>query len=139
MFRLIWRELTIQLWKRPTNGRGFCCCCFVLAMPLENPGACDDNLSSGDINNNIKELLLEVRSQRSEINSLKEEVRGASQSVASEVKKIKTVNDIHWRFEGNRLQFEFNSGVEDSLKQTLWALENGKREYAVELRETQIT
>ena len=35
------------------------------------------------------ELLLEVRDQRSEINSLKEEVRGASQSVASEVKRIK--------------------------------------------------
>ena len=60
-------------------------------------------------------------------------MRGASQSVASEVKKIKTVNDIRWRFEGNRLQFEFNSELEDSLKQTLWALENEKREYALKL------
>ena len=63
-------------------------------MSLENPGTCGGSSSSGDINNNIRELLLELRSQRSEINSLKEEVRGASQSVASEVKKIKTVNDI---------------------------------------------
>ena len=35
------------------------------------------------------ELLLEVRDQRSEIYSLKEEVRGASQTVDSEVKRIK--------------------------------------------------
>ena len=106
---------------------------FVVVTSLENPGTCGGTSSSGDINNNIRELLLELRSQRSEINSLKEEVRGASQSVASEVKKIKTVNDIRWRFEGNRLQFEFNSELEDSLKQTLWALENEKREYALEL------
>ena len=68
--------------------------------------------------------------QRSEINSLKEEVREAPQSVASEVEKITTVYDIHWQLEGNRLQFEFNNDVENSLKQTLWALENGKCEYA---------
>ena len=102
-------------------------------MSLENPGACGDSSSTGDINRNIRELLLEVRNQRSEINSLKEEVRGASQSVASEVKKIKSGNDIRWRFEGNRLQFEFNSEVADNLKQTLWGLENGKQEYAVEV------
>ena len=93
-------------------------------MSLENPGACGDSSSTGDINRNIRELLLEVRNQRSEINSLKEEVRGALQSVASEVKKIKSGNDIRWRFEGNRLQFEFNSKVADNLKQTLWGLEN---------------
>ena len=102
-------------------------------MSLENSGTCGGGSSSGDVNNNIRELLLEIRSQRSEINSLKEEVRGASQSVASEVKNIRTVNDIRWRFEGNRLQFEFNSELEDSLKQTLWALENEKRAYALEL------
>ena len=33
----------------------------------------------------------------------------------------------------NRLQFEFNSEVEDILKQILWVLENVKREYAVEM------
>ena len=54
-------------------------------------------------------------------------MRGASQSVASEVKKIiiiimiKTVNDIRWRFEGNKLQHGFNSKQEDSLTQTLLA------------------
>lgn len=99
-------------------------------MPLENTEECGENLSSGDINSNIKELLLEIRSQRTEINSLKAEVRGASQS---EVKKIKTVKEIHWRFEGNRLQFELNGELEDSLKQTLWALQNGKRESSVNL------
>ena len=33
----------------------------------------------------------------------------------------------------NRLQFEFNSEDEDSLKQKLWALEYEKREYTIEL------
>ena len=49
--------------------------------------------------------------QRSEINllKLKEEVRGASQSVASEVKKIKTVNDIYRWFEKNRLHLRIGS------------------------------
>ena len=51
--------------------------------------------------------------------------------MASEVKKIKTVNDIGRWFEKNRLQVEFNNKVEDSLKQTLCALENWKCEYAV--------
>ena len=131
--RLISRGMSIQLWERPAKRTCFSCICFVTVMSLENPGACGDSSSTGDINRNIRELLLEVRNQRSEINSLKEEVRGASQSVASEVKKIKSGNDIRWRFEGNRLQFEFNSEVADNLKQTLWGLENGKQEYAVEV------
>ena len=76
---------------------------------------------------------MELRSQKTEINSLKDEIRGNSLSVASEVKKLKTDKSIVWRFEGNRLQFEFNSEVEDNLTQVIWALENGKREYAVEL------
>ena len=53
--------------------------------------------------------------------------------MASEVKKIKTVNDIYWQFAVNRLHFEFNSEDEDSLKQKLWALEYEKREYTIEL------
>ena len=69
---------------------------FVTVMSLENPGACSDSSSTGDINRNIQELLLEVQNQRSEISSWKEEVRGTSQSVASEVKKIKSGNDIRW-------------------------------------------
>ena len=106
----------------------------VIVMSSENPGAtCGVNSNNADINSSLKELLLELRSQKGEINSLKEELRGNSQSVASEVKKLKAVKDIHWRFEGNRLQFDFNSELEDSLKQAIWALENGKREYAFEL------
>ena len=125
--------MSIQLWERPAKRTCFSCICFVAVMSLENPGACGDSSSTGDINRNIRELLLEVRNQRSEINSPNEEVRGASQSVASEVKKIKSGNDIRWRFDGNRLQFEFNSEVADNLKQTLLGLENGKQEYAVEV------
>ena len=105
-------------------------------MSYDNPGACNENLNNTgntDINTNLRELLVELRSQKTEINSLKDKIRGNSLSVASEVKKLKTDKSIVWRFEGNKLQFEFNSEVEDNLMQVIWALENGKREYAVEL------
>ena len=99
-------------------------------MSIDNT---DDTCSGGDLNSNVRELLFELRSQKTEINLLKEEIRGSTLSVASEVKKLKTDKSIAWRFQGNRLQFEFNSEVEDNLKQVLWAIENGKKEYAVEL------
>ena len=99
-------------------------------MSIDNT---DDTCSGGDLNSNVRELLFELRSQKTEIHLLKEEIRGSTLSVASEVKKLKTDKSIAWRFQGNRLQFEFNSEVEDNLKQVLWAIENGKKEYAVEL------
>ena len=71
-------------------------------MSIDNT---DDTCSGGDLNSNVKELLFELRSQKTEINLLKEEIRGSTLSVASEVKKLKTDKSIAWRFQGNRLQF----------------------------------
>jgi hypothetical protein len=76
--------------------------------------------------------LYEIRGQKGELNALKSEVRDNAFAV-SEVKKLKTDNSIKWRFEGNKVQFEFNSTVEDNLKQALWAFNNGKLSCAKEL------
>lgn len=87
---------------------------------------------SADISSSLREILFELRGQKSEINSLKDKVNGQALAVA-EVKKLKTSHDISWRFTGNRLQYEFNSGLEDVVNQTMWAVENGKLDYAKEL------
>ena len=48
-----------------------------------------ENLNTLEINETLKQLLSEVKGQKQELNSLKEEVRGTSVSVSSEVKKLK--------------------------------------------------
>ena len=47
-----------------------------------------ENLNTLEINETLKQLLSEVKGQKQELNSLKEEVRGTSVSVSSEVKKL---------------------------------------------------
>jgi hypothetical protein len=47
----------------------------------------EGNTERVDISNTLKELLSVVREQKSELSSLKEEVRGSTVSVASEVKE----------------------------------------------------
>lgn len=56
----------------------------------ENENVAGD-INSTDLNvqNQLKEVLLELRSQREEVQALKEEVQGNNFSVASEVKKVK--------------------------------------------------
>ena len=86
-----------------------------------------ENLISANarISNNLEAILVELCGQKSDLNSLKDEVRSHSMTV-SEVKKLKTEKDIRWKFEGNRQQFEFNSEIEDLAKQGIWAFDNGK-------------
>ena len=48
-----------------------------------------ENLNTLEINETLKQFLSEVKRQKQELNSLKEEVRGTSVSVSSEVKKLK--------------------------------------------------
>jgi len=86
-----------------------------------------------DLNSSIRELLVEVREQKREISSLKEEVRGNSLSVRSEVKKLKTEHELKWRYESNKIQHEFNSELHETISQVLWAVENNKQEYVREL------
>ena len=76
----------------------------------------NENLNQNNINGALKEILSELKGQKRELNSLKDEVRENSLS-SGELKKLKKEKDIRWKFEGNRLQYEFNSEVEDNLKQ----------------------
>ena len=92
-----------------------------------------ENLNTLEINETLKQLLSEVKGQKQELNSLKEEVRGASVSVSSEVKKLKKEKELKWRFEGHKIQFVFNTELEDGIKQALWAYNNKKGDYLVEL------
>ena len=91
-----------------------------------------NNENQSDINGALKEILSELKGQKRELNSLKEEVRENSLS-SGELKKLKNEKDIKWKFEGNRLQYEFNSDIEAKLKQVDWAVKNQKLEYASEL------
>lgn len=59
-------------------------------------------------------------------------MKGNSVNVSTEVKKLKTEKDLIWRFEGNKLQFQFNLKIEDVTNQTLWALDNNKIDYVKE-------
>ena len=84
-----------------------------------------NNENQSDINGALKEILSELKGQKRELNSLKEEVRENSLS-SGELKKLKNEKDIKWKFEGNRLQYEFNSGIEEKLKQVDWAIKKSK-------------
>ena len=90
---------------------------------------------SSDLNSTIRELIGELKGQKEELSSLRQEVRGQSVNVASEVKKLKTEKDIKWKSEGNKIQFTFNAELSDKLKQASWALANNKPEYVRELVE----
>jgi len=67
-----------------------------------------------------------------DISNLRQEVHGASVSVASQVKKLKTESQYKWKYEGNKVQFLLNSELLEELTQSIWAINNSKVEYARE-------
>ena len=75
------------------------------------------------------ELRLQLSTILSELTSLKREVHGTNQNVATEVKKLKTEKDLRWKFQGNKSQYDFNCDIVDTLKQAEWAIENYKLEH----------
>ena len=75
------------------------------------------------------ELRLQLSTILSELTSLKREVHGTNQNVATEVKKLKTKKDLRWKFQGNKSQYDFNCDIVDTLKQAEWAIENHKLEH----------
>lgn len=81
----------------------------------------------------LQEVLIELRNQRREVQSLKEEVQGNTFSVSSEVKKLKSEREVTWKYQGNKIQYEFNSDIDEVVKQALWALQHNKVDYATEL------
>ena len=78
------------------------------------------------------ELKSQLNAILSELSNLKEAVHGTNLSFASEVKKLKTEKDLKWRFQGNKVQFDFNSDLADSVKQCIWAINNGKLDHCKE-------
>ena len=98
-----------------------------MAEGVDNSGQLDNNnlQTSGDISSQLNVIL-------SEIGSLKQEIHGTNITVASEVKKLKSEKDLVWRFQGNKIQFDFNSDLADIVKQSIWALENAKFDYCKE-------
>jgi hypothetical protein len=77
--------------------------------------------------------LFGLRQQREEVRALRAEVQGNSQSVVNEVKVLKTERDISWRFQGNKIQYEFNSDISSTVEQLVWAIDNQKFYYSKEL------
>ena len=89
--------------------------------------------SSETLSSSIKELLSEVRDQKRQIITIQEEVRANSAIVSSQVKKMKSKLEYTWKRTGNKIQFCFNSELQDNIKKSLWVLENDKIEYLREL------
>ena len=81
----------------------------------------------------LDEILAQLSSQKEDISNLKSELKQNTKAVSSQVKKIKSESDFSWKRQGNKIQFTFNSDLEDFLKQGIWAIENEKTDYAVEL------
>jgi hypothetical protein len=67
-----------------------------------------------------------------DISNLRQKVHGASASVASQVKKMKTESQYKWKYEGKKVQFLLNSELLEELTQSIWAFDNSKVEYARE-------
>ena len=95
-------------------------------MAENSPTHVESGLTLGD-------LFSEIRQQRAEVQALRDEFKGASDSVACEVKRLKSAQEIKWKYQGNKLQHEFNSGVSDLLTQILWSVDNRKPDYTREL------
>ena len=49
------------------------------------------------------------------------------------MKKLKKGKDVVWKYQGNKIQFDFNNEVDEVGKQAMWAKEHGKLEYTKEL------
>ncbi|CAC5359725.1 unnamed protein product [Mytilus coruscus] len=82
------------------------------------------NLQKQDI-----EVLVDTKI-REKINSLRDEIHGTNQSMKSQVKKLKSDSQYKWRSEGNKIQFNYDTENLEDLTQAIWAIDNGKVDYA---------
>ena len=78
---------------------------------------------SQDLHVQLTEIVNQLKENRSDVNSLREEVRGNSVAVGNEVKKLKIDIDVVWKRPGNK----------DLISQSLWAQENSKADYVSDL------
>ncbi|XP_060568766.1 uncharacterized protein LOC132727344 [Ruditapes philippinarum] len=91
-----------------------------------------NEVQQSDINQTLQLVLDQLKGQRQEISSLREDVKGNNFSVTSEVKKLKE-KELSWKKEGNKIQYTFNSQVSDLVGQATWAIQNNKLDYALDL------
>ncbi|XP_060567344.1 uncharacterized protein LOC132726093 [Ruditapes philippinarum] len=89
-------------------------------------------VQQSDINQTLQLVLDQLKGQRQEISSLREDVKGNNFSVTSEVKKLKE-KELSWKKEGNKIQYTFNYQVSDLVGQATWAIQNNKLDYALDL------
>ena len=92
----------------------------------------NDQLPYTEINATLTNILSELKGQKRELSTLKEDVRENCLAVSSDVKTLKIQRDLVWKYEGNKIQYKFNSDLEDTLKQIRWGVDNGKFEYVHE-------
>ncbi|XP_069109590.1 uncharacterized protein [Argopecten irradians] len=104
----------------------------------------EDNSSSRNASISLADIWDAVQAQGKNINAidsklsqelgdLREEVKGAAVSVSSQVKRIKTEHSYKWKYEGNKVQYTFNTELGEDFDQVNWALENSKHSYASEI------
>ena len=53
----------------------------------------------------LQEVLNELKQQREEVKSLREEVQGSSVNISTEVNKLISQKEINWKYNGNKVQF----------------------------------
>lgn len=72
-----------------------------------------------------------MRDHKIELSFLRKNIRGTGISATgnSEVMKIKTDTDLHWKYEGNQVQFNSNADIANAIKQDLWAIEYNEMDY----------
>ena len=90
----------------------------------------DREVSLSDVMQAVKTQGEFNASLRKDISDLRQEVHGATVSVASQVKKLKTESQYNWKYEGNKVQFLLNTEFLEDLTQSIWAIDNSKVEYA---------
>ena len=75
----------------------------------------DDNLQI-DVRQHLREVLSELKNQRVEVRSLKEDIEGSTLNLSAEVKTVKCGKDLVWKYQGNKIQFDFNNEVDEIAK-----------------------
>ncbi|CAG2197541.1 unnamed protein product [Mytilus edulis] len=90
----------------------------------------DREVSLSDVMQAVKTQGEFNASLRKDISDLRQEVHGATVSVASQVKKLKTESQYNWKYEGNKVQFLLNTEFLEDLTQSIWAIDNSKVDYA---------
>ena len=99
-------------------------------MAVRDSDSQEQHVSQKDAMKDIK-AQWELNAKLSQdISSIRQYVHGASASVASQAKKLKTESQYKWKYEENKVQFLPNSELLEELTQSIWVVDNSKVEYA---------